>query len=348
MTKRFKRWISWVGASIVAMALLLSGAYLVFGWGLNVSPRTASYTFLGAWTAAGERPFSDPFAIAVDYRNGNVLVTDARNQRVVILDRDGSFIREFGTEGDGEGEFSRPTGIAVAPDGLIYVADYDQDRIQRFTERGEFVLAWGTSGNGKDQFQAPNGLAVDSGSTVYVADFQNKVIKAFKPDGTFLRTIATPGQWGAGKLDYPTDVAIGPNDTLIVADAYNYRLQEFSSRGAHHASWGWHLFWLWPRAADGHDGFNVPTGVAWDASHGVIHVADSANHRVVMLDRDGAYISGWSIPNPGAQYSPTMIAASPDGTRVYATDTAANRIIVLEVQHRSITTTRRRTVTHVS
>lgn len=332
MTNRFKRWISWVGAAIVAMVLLLSGAYLLFGWGLSASPRAASYTFFGAWTEAGERPFNDPFAIAVDHRNGNVLVTDARNQRVVILDREGSFIREFGAEGEGEGEFSRPTGIAIAPDGSIYVADYDQDRVQRFTERGEFVLAWGTSGSESDQFQSPNGLAVDSGGTVYVADFQNKVVKTFTPDGTFLRTIGTPGQWGAAKLDYPTDVTIGRKDTLIVADAYNYRLQEFSSRGDHRASWGWHLFWLWPRGADGRDGFNVPTGVAWDRSHELIHVADSANHRVVMLDRDGAFISEWSIPEPSAQYGPTMIAASPDGNRVYATDTAANRIIVLKVK----------------
>jgi len=141
---------------ICVLALLLLGSSLVFGWGLKRSNVKASYEFLEYWTEAAGQDFEEPFAIAVDRRNGNVLFTDSRNQRVIIFDGTGNLIREFGTEGDEPGQFSSPTGIAVGPDGAIYVADYNQDRIQKFSNGGEFLLSWGSSGQGNDEFDSPN------------------------------------------------------------------------------------------------------------------------------------------------------------------------------------------------
>jgi len=332
MATRRRRYLKWCGLAFGLSAVMLVAAYLLFGWGLGVSDRQASYRYAGAWTEANGEPLNDPFAIAVDLRHGNVLVTDARNQRVVVLDAAGEFLRQFGSTSDGPGQVERPTGIAVAQDGSIYVADYDQDRIQKFAEDGTFILAWGSSGVGNSQFQAPNGLTVDADGRVYVADFQNKVVKVFTDEGEPIGTVGVPGQWGAGKLDYPTDVTAVPNGGILVADAYNHRIQWFTRTGDPRASWGWHLFWLVPRPASGRDGFHVPTGVAFDPVHRLVHVADSANHRVVMLDANGAFVADWALPEPGEQYGPTMVAVSPDGTRVYATDTAKNRIVVLEVQ----------------
>jgi len=332
MTSRRRKTLRWIAVALTLVVGLPFIAYLLFGWGLNISDRVASYQRVESWTQANGIPFNDPFAIAVDPRNGNVCVTDARNQGVVVFDGDGTFLRQFGSEGNGPGEFERPTGIAVGSDGSIYVADYDLDRIQKFDDTGRFILEWGTSGSGPRRFQAPNGLAVDADGNVYVADFQNKVVKGFTDEGEPIGTVGEPGQWGAGKLDYPTDVAALPDGGVFVADAYNHRLQHFGRGGEHQASWGWHLFWLVPRPASGRDGFDVPTSVALDPAHRLIHVADSANHRVVMLDADGAFVADWALPEPGKQYSPTMVAVSPDGKHVYATDTAKNRVIVLEVQ----------------
>jgi DNA-binding beta-propeller fold protein YncE len=303
-----------------------------WSWGLSVSDRRASYRYVGAWTQAHGEAFNDPFGVAVDARNENVLVTDARNQRVVLFDTEGGFLRQFGTEGTGPGQFERPTGIAVGADGSIYVADFQLDRIQRFTDSGDFVLAWGRSGSGADEFQAPTGLALDAEGHVYVADFQDKVVKVFSDEGKPLGVIGKPGRWGPGRLHYPTDVVIAPNADIIVADAYNHRLQRFGQDGSHRASWGRHLFWLVPRPAAGRKGFHVPTSVVFDPVHRLIHVADSANRRVVMLDADGAFVTEWPLPEPGAHYHPTMLAVAPDGKRLYATDVAKNRVLVLEVQ----------------
>jgi len=66
-------------------------------------------------------------------------VTDWRNDRVQKFTAEGHFLMQFGTSGTGEGEFNRPTGIAVDQAGAIYVADWRNDRLQVFDADGSFV-----------------------------------------------------------------------------------------------------------------------------------------------------------------------------------------------------------------
>jgi DNA-binding beta-propeller fold protein YncE len=79
-----------------------------------------------------------PWGIDVD-TEGDVYVTDWRNDRVQKFTADGRFLMQFGTPGAGEGEFNRPTGIAVDQAGVIYVADWHNDRLQVFDADGSFV-----------------------------------------------------------------------------------------------------------------------------------------------------------------------------------------------------------------
>ena len=48
------------------------------------------------------------------------------------FDAQGEFLTQWGSEGDRDGQFAGPTGIAVGENGVIYVADTHQDRIQKF------------------------------------------------------------------------------------------------------------------------------------------------------------------------------------------------------------------------
>jgi len=92
------------------------------------------------------------------------------------------------------------------------------------------------------------------------------------------------------------------------------------------------LFWLWPRPVSSTAGFAVPTD-AVAGPNGAIHVADSANHRVVMLSARGAYLADWRIPDASPDiYSPEHIALSADGSTVYTTDLATDRVLVLSVR----------------
>lgn len=268
-----------------------------------------------------------PIGIAVAPA-GDVYVTDAR-LRVVHFNAAGEFVGEWGREGDGRGEFKNPVGIAVGRDGAVYVSDFEQDRIQKFTAEGEFLLEFGRGGSNPGELNAPAGLAVDGANAIYVADFYNHRVQKFRPDGSFDAVIGDPGRLGAGALHYPTGVHMTGQGEVLVADAYNYQLQWFDAGGRPLRRAGYHLLWLWPRPTASTTGFYVPTDAATDL-RGIIHVADSGNHRVVMLSPAGEYLAHWQIPNASSDvFSPEHVAVSPDGFTVYATDLAGDRILVL-------------------
>ncbi|NLC13419.1 MAG: hypothetical protein GX768_05180 [Chloroflexi bacterium] len=81
-----------------------------------------------AISIGGELPFSAPRGIATA-PDGSLFVADSRNHRIVHLDAQGLFLNAWGGYGnvlDGEvpgGLFNEPWGLAVGPDGLVYVAD---------------------------------------------------------------------------------------------------------------------------------------------------------------------------------------------------------------------------------
>ena len=60
---------------------------------------------------------------------GSIYVADWGNNRVQIFSDDGSIEGSFGEQGSGEGQFDRPTGIAVDAHGDIYVADWGNNRV---------------------------------------------------------------------------------------------------------------------------------------------------------------------------------------------------------------------------
>lgn len=89
MKKRIKGFLRKATVALGVSALKMGIFYLLFGWGLSASDREASYRFIEDWSEANGQAFEEPFAITVDPRNGNVLVTDTAAQRVVRLDEAG-------------------------------------------------------------------------------------------------------------------------------------------------------------------------------------------------------------------------------------------------------------------
>jgi DNA-binding beta-propeller fold protein YncE len=102
--------------------------------------------------------------------NGDIFVADGHgektNARIVKFSKGGKFIKTWGKEGKGQGEFDEPHGLAMDSTGRLFVADRANSRIQIFDQDGKFLAEW-------RQFGRPSGVAIDKNDVIYVADSQS-------------------------------------------------------------------------------------------------------------------------------------------------------------------------------
>ena len=143
-------------------------------------------------------------------------LTDAYNHRIQKFTSDGTFLRKWGSEGSGDGQFNSPYGIAVDRFGYIYVADSGNHRIQKFTGDGMFLAEWESFGYG---------MAVDGRGNVYVVGPGR--IEKFTSDGRLLTEWGGYGS-GDGQFNWCHGVAVDTSGNVYVADEYNHRIQKFA------------------------------------------------------------------------------------------------------------------------
>ena len=197
------------------------------------------------------------------------------------------FVKAWGGQGDGPGQFSDPTGIAVAGD-EVFVADARNDRIQVFDLDGRFKRQFGQPGQALGELGRPMNLSV-AGDRLYVSEYFNDRVQIFSLDGTPERTIGESGE-GPAQFDAPGGVTAAPNGDVFVADSYNHRVQQLRGDGTFVRQWG-----TTGRAGITGGQFNYPTDVAL-GSNGVLYVADGYNDRIQAFAEDGSLIRKWGGP----------------------------------------------------
>lgn len=89
----------------------------------------------GALPPPPSEPLAYPAALEADF-DGNVYVLDAQTQRVHVYDAAGRHVRSMGGAGAGPGELKQPIGMALAPDGALWVADAGNQRYTVFGADG--------------------------------------------------------------------------------------------------------------------------------------------------------------------------------------------------------------------
>lgn len=205
------------------------------------------------------------------------------------------FVKAWGGKGSGPGQFSDPTGIAVA-DGEVFVADSRNGRIQVFDLDGNFLRQFGRPGEDPGELGRPMNLTIHDGE-LYVPEYFNDRIQVFGLDGTARRIIGGPGD-GPGAFNAPGGVAVAANGDLFVADFYNQRVQQLKPDGTFVRQWG-------TTGQPGHavGRFYYPTDVTLDRT-GNIFMADGYGNRIQAFAADGTFLRKWGGPLARGIYGP--------------------------------------------
>ena len=199
---------------------------------------TAESTFGKEGKGNGEFLWPQKLAVKGDYlyiSDGQSRPEENHRIQVLKINRYGTLTTEFtfGKEGQGNGEFNVPDGLAVKGD-YLYVSDTKNNRILALEIKNKgklsFGFTFGKKGEGKGAFNTPHGLAV-KGNNLYVCDKINSYIQILKiaDNGrlSFLSEFGGPRGGGRlGDLDGPEDIVI-KDDYIFTIDYYNNRIQVF-------------------------------------------------------------------------------------------------------------------------
>lgn len=256
-----------------------------------------------------------PYGIAVDDQ-GRVYVTDTGQAAVLVFDEKEREVRILG-EG-GHVQLVTPIGIDVDKTGRVFVADAGLQQVVVFSPEGKVQLAFGR----QEGIENPAGLVVDDArSRVLVADSRGHKIFAYSLEGAHLATWCERGS-GPGQLNYPTNIAMGPDGRIYVVDTGNFRVQILSPEGEFLSFFG--------SAGDGYGDFHRPKGIGVD-SEGHIYVVDAAFNNFQIFDDKGQLLLfvGAMGKGPGNFWLPAGIHI--DGSdRIYVADQINSRIQIFQ------------------
>lgn len=179
----------------------------------------------GEWDeAAGKHLFSQPNETAIDSK-GNLYVVQGHGTgepRVLKFDATGKFIKQWGSRGNGPGQFFAAHAIEIDANDKLYVADRENMRIEQFDTEGTYLGEWkynamvcglylhtdghmymtsgfdgewakldldgklmgslGSSGKENGQFGEAHYLVLDGDNNAYIADVVNRRVQLYRKD----------------------------------------------------------------------------------------------------------------------------------------------------------------------
>lgn len=342
--------------------LVTSGNLLFVSDSLNDRVQRFNLDGSGATEIIPPGRLYNPRGLAV--RGQRLIIADDKNHRLVVTDFGGRVIRTVGSgQGARGNQFSFPFGVAVDPQGRVFVADDINQRVLRFGPQPhyKYKARWGHYGTGPGQLAYPRAIASDRGGALYVTNTGNDRIDVFDRSGRLLRSWGVSGR-GKGQFNAPLGIAADANGVRAVADSINGRIELLNPDGSIASSWG--------SPAPGPTILRAPVAVAFDPAgdayvldrrrarifvfaratglpartiaaqgsgpgrlldpmaisiaNGIITVADTGNRRIARFTTAGQYLGAWT--NTGKVRG---VAVTPDGSRTYASGTD-NRITVFD------------------
>ena len=206
-----------------------------------------------------------PFGTAVNSK-GLIAVSDYKIHCILMFDKEGKYLRKFGSKGEEAGQLNAPAGLTFVDDDNILVAEELNHRIQKFNvQTGNAVKSFGSKGSRDGEFENPLNVCIDDEGRVAVGDFCNNRIQVFTKDGEFSFRISEPAIYPAGCIFH--------DNRFIVSDSFNHCLKVFDRTGKFLRKIG--------EEGNGDGQLNFPQGLCTEkcGNHRNILVRDYLNNR---------------------------------------------------------------------
>jgi len=191
----------------------------------RIQKLTASGSYVTSWGTPGTGQGQFGFLVDVEVAPGgdvytleaSTLSNPSSPDRVQRFTSQGTFVQAWGGSGSGSGQFDFPGGIAIDPEGTVYVADSKNNRIQKFSPTGTFL--------GQFSASQPTAIDADGFGNVFAIDRFDSQVQQFKTDGTLVGAWGSQGP-GTGQFNTPWDVATSSGGHVFVSDG-EPRVQRF-------------------------------------------------------------------------------------------------------------------------
>ncbi len=255
--------------------------------------------------------FYGPDNIVFDAK-GNAYITDSDHKsrfRVLKVSPEGRQIDEWRVFPVVSGRESGPEGIAIAPDGNIWVTDGGRLRILKFSPAGKLLMSIGKT---TPFFHDLGHVAIDSSGYIYVSEGGQNRIQKFSSGGKRVAVWQRSKGSGPGEWNMPETITTRSDGRLIVEDWGNRRIVVLLVSGQTQFAFG--------GPGKGPGRFENSSGLCVD-QEGNIYVSDLKLHRVQKFDPNGNLLSTVSNSSDDALFSegPGGIAVDVQGN-LYAPD----------------------------
>ena len=262
----------------------------------------------------------NPRGVAV--RGTRMLVADDQHHRVAAFDTGGHQLASIGAgQGAGPGQLNFPYGVAIDPQGRVFVADDLNHRVVRYSTPAtgyKYKARWGAYGTAPGRLAFPRGAATNGNGELFVANTGNDRIDVFDANGTLKRSFGSSGR-ASGQFDGPLGVAADASGVRAVTDSVNGRVQLLNADGSVATTWG--------SPNPGPTILPDPVAVAFDAG-GNGFVLDGRRSTIVVFDRGTAQTPrriGAAGSGPGQLLAPQALAVEASGN-IDVADTGNDRI----------------------